>query len=113
MKADLWVCPPGQAKLAAGREIDYCDLAFSSPGTPMENNGWIKIDTLIVEAAELPDRETCVKITLERLSQQEATLREKLNEDLARIEQMRSEMLSLEMAPVKAKTEEADDAIPF
>ena len=114
MKADLWMTESGQAKIAAGREPDYCDLGLSNQGLNMETQGWSKIDTLIISSSQLPGREECIRMTLERLSEQERALRERHNEDLARIEQMRSEMLSLEMAPAKSQPlPESDDGFPF
>lgn len=118
MELDLWVTGAGQAKIAASRSLTDYDVGISSKGLNMESQGWIKIRTLIILESELPDRKTCIQATLSRLEEQEHQLREKLNEDLARIEQMRSEVLALEMSPAPVVTksqpfEEADDDIPF
>lgn len=114
MDVDLWIVPSGQAKIAAGRPISHDDLALSQSGLKMEGHGWLKIDKLLVRQEELPGREHCIKITLERLSEQEKNLRERHNEDLARIEQMRSEMLAIEAPkPVVKKEVEVDDDCPF
>lgn len=114
MRVDLWLTPSGQAKIGAGREANDFDLGLSGEGLNMESQGWRKIDTLIIEASQLPNRDECIRLTLERLSEQEQKLREKLNEDIARIDQMRSELLAIEAPRAQAQHQpEGGDDIPF
>lgn len=98
MRVQLWLTPQGQAEVAAGRPATSWGVSVTEVDLDMTTQGYLSIKTLVILDSELPDRKACIQATLSRLAEQEHKLREKLNEDLARIEQMRNEVLALEMS---------------